>query len=65
MRFVIRMAQRNWLRKQKKPNNQEDETMNLVFEFNNTDQEELDMFEVTLPEGYAEMNFPNHETTKK
>jgi hypothetical protein len=36
MRFVVRMAQRNWLRKQNKPNkqiNKEDETMDLVFEF--------------------------------
>jgi len=36
MRFVVRMAQRNWLRKPNKPNkqiNKEDETMDLVFEF--------------------------------
>jgi len=35
MRFVIRMAQRNWLRKQKSPNKKtiQEETMDLFFEF--------------------------------
>jgi hypothetical protein len=42
MRFVIRMAQRNWLRKQAKPNNEAkntEETMDLLVD---TDQLFLD-----------------------
>ena len=44
MRFVIRMAQRNWLRKQKKPNKEvgQEEVMDLVFEFEDPNQLKLE-----------------------
>lgn len=52
MRFVVRMAQRNWLRKQTGSNKKTDkeETMDLVFEFKDSGQEELDLNPETLTE---------------
>mgnify|MGYP006139256537 CR=1 FL=1 len=63
MRFVVRMAQRNWFRpfpkKEKKqtaePLSQTPEDLNQV-EFR-YDQEQEDEYEVFLPEGYGDEDF--------
>ena len=56
MRFVIRMAQRNWLRT-KSPKKIKEPSKLAEHPFEDPNQEEFDMFNVVLPEGYGEEDF--------
>jgi hypothetical protein len=56
MRFVIRTAQRNWLRT-KSPKKIKEPAKLAEHPFENSNQEEFDMFNVVLPEGYDEEDF--------